>query len=149
MRTEHLLSTILAAACIAPATAQHPAHPRPAPRGRTGDPPNRRTPPAGPSATRRPPSRWATWVKGEPVTSFADGQVYVMEFWAAGAAPCIRGIHLTELQKNYKDKGVTIVGTAIWQREPTQEDRVATVTASWISRVTRWTTPSRSTTSDR
>jgi thiol-disulfide isomerase/thioredoxin len=69
-----------------------------------------------------------TWVKGKPIESFSDGSVYVMEFWATWCGPCIRGIpHLTELQKEYMDKDVTIVGTAIWQREETQKDRVDVV----------------------
>ncbi len=76
-----------------------------------------------------PPIKVGAWVKGKPVDRFEKGKIYVMEFWATWCGPCIVGIpHLTELQKEYKDKGVTIVGTAIWQREETQESRQSTVT---------------------
>jgi thiol-disulfide isomerase/thioredoxin len=51
------------------------------------------------------------WVKGEPVTGFEKGKVYIVEYWATWCGPCMRSIpHLTELQKEFKDKGVTIIG---------------------------------------
>lgn len=77
---------------------------------------------------KAPAIKVGTWIKGKPVSKFDEGQVYVMEFWATWCGPCIRGIpHLTELQKKYEDTGVTVVGTAIWQREETQADRQLTV----------------------
>jgi thiol-disulfide isomerase/thioredoxin len=79
---------------------------------------------------KAPAIKVGTWVKGKPVTTFESGKVYVMEFWATWCGPCIRGIpHLTKLQKEYKDQGVTVVGTAIWQRAETQADRQAKVTS--------------------
>lgn len=51
------------------------------------------------------------WIKGEPVT-IEPGRVYIIEFWATWCPPCLKSIpHLTELQKQYKDK-VTIIGVS-------------------------------------
>lgn len=58
----------------------------------------------------------------EPINGFQPGQVYVVEFWATWCPPCIASIpHLSELQKNYADRGVTIIGVS--------DEKLAKVTA--------------------
>lgn len=60
------------------------------------------------------------WIKGDnllngrqlaPVTEFENGNVYVLEFWATWCGPCKVGMpHITDLQAQYRDYDVTIIG---------------------------------------
>src|SRR5262245_13119104 len=53
------------------------------------------------------------WVKGDKVEKFDNGKVYVVEFWATWCGPCIANIpHLGKVQKEFKEKGVTVIGVA-------------------------------------
>jgi thiol-disulfide isomerase/thioredoxin len=51
------------------------------------------------------------WLQGAEVTEFAPGKTYVVEFWATWCGPCIVMMpHMAEMQREYKDKGVTFIG---------------------------------------
>lgn len=53
------------------------------------------------------------WVKGSEVPAFEKGKVYMIEFWATWCPPCIASMpHISELQKKYKDRGLTVIGVS-------------------------------------
>ncbi len=62
---------------------------------------------------KAPAAEIGHFLKGEPVTEFEQGNVYVLEFWATWCGPCKASIpHISELQEQFKDYNVTIIGVS-------------------------------------
>lgn len=59
------------------------------------------------------------WVKGDAITRFEKGQVYVLEFWATWCVPCIAAMpHMSKLAYEYKGD-VTFIGVNIYEKPET------------------------------
>ncbi|MET4261799.1 thiol-disulfide isomerase/thioredoxin [Bradyrhizobium sp. S3.12.5] len=84
-------------------------------------------------ASPAPSLKVENWLRGEPLTNFQPGKVYIVEFWASWCGPCEEAMpHLIELQAKYKDEGLEVVGVAARERAPTA-DEARTKLDAWLT----------------
>ncbi|WP_426441034.1 UbiA family prenyltransferase [Bradyrhizobium genosp. P] len=81
-----------------------------------------------------PPIKVESWLRGQPLTSFQPGKVYIVQFWATWCLPCTAAmLHLVDLQEKYKDGGLEIIGVAANERGRTR-DEVRTKLDAWLTK---------------
>jgi thiol-disulfide isomerase/thioredoxin len=96
MRMLFTLAVAVGLSAPMPSTAQDDAK-KPEAKLKVGDP--------------APPFHVSKWLQGKEVKSFEKGKVYVVEFWATWCGPCIVMMpHMSHLQQEYREKGVTFIG---------------------------------------
>ncbi|MET4632054.1 thiol-disulfide isomerase/thioredoxin [Bradyrhizobium sp. I1.8.5] len=84
-------------------------------------------------ASPAPSLKVENWLRGAPLTNFQPGKVYIVEFWSTSCGPCVRAIpHLIELQSEYKDEGLEVVGIAASEEAPTP-DQARTKLDAWLT----------------
>jgi len=72
-----------------------------------------------------PPFHVSKWLQGTEVKSFEKGKVYVVEFWATWCGPCIVMMpHMSHLQQEYREKGVTFIGFTAKDNRGNNEESV-------------------------
>ena len=64
--------------------------------------------------SQAPPFKVSRFLKGEPVTAFEPGKIYVIEFWATWCGPCVAAMpHVSKLQRQHPE--VTFIGVNVWE----------------------------------
>jgi len=101
MKTQpHFLSSLLLLFLAAAATAGAASAATPLP----GDP-----------APFVQPSRW---LRGEPLTGYEPGRVYVVDLWATWCAPCLASMPaLHAVETKFGDR-VTVIAASVWEMNP-------------------------------
>jgi len=103
-----LLTAGLAAAAAAQDPPPQPKKPEPAKPFLDDEKKETKSLKVGDPAPKLQPTKW---LQGSEVAEFAPGKTYVVEFWATWCGPCIVMMpHMAEMQREFKDKGVTFIG---------------------------------------
>ncbi|WP_275173683.1 TlpA disulfide reductase family protein [Bradyrhizobium sp. CSS354] len=81
-----------------------------------------------------PPISVESWVRGEPLTNFKLGTLYIVAFWATWCGGCVAEIsHLAQLQEKYDDSAIEVIAVAASKRGSTAEE-ARTHLDAWLTK---------------
>ncbi|MGY4362854.1 thiol-disulfide isomerase/thioredoxin [Bradyrhizobium sp. i1.7.7] len=84
--------------------------------------------------SRAPSIKVEDWLRGQPVTKFEPGKVYIVEFLATWCGTCIASMpNLVILQDKYRNNGVEVVGIAGHEQASTADEARASLDA-WLTK---------------
>ncbi|MBW5439304.1 redoxin family protein [Bradyrhizobium canariense] len=84
--------------------------------------------------SRAPSIKVEDWLRGQPVTRFEPGKVYITEFWARWCGPCIASMrNIVALQDKYRSNGVQVLGIAAHEQTSTDNEARASLD-SWFTK---------------
>jgi thiol-disulfide isomerase/thioredoxin len=56
------------------------------------------------------------WLKGQGISSFDKGKIYIVELWATWCIPCIKSMpHISELQQKFQDKNIVFIAQDVME----------------------------------
>lgn len=65
-----------------------------------------------------PPLPALEWLRGEPITAFAPGTTYVLEFWAPWCPWCREALpQYADIARRYGRRQVQVLGLSVWPRK--------------------------------
>ncbi|WP_348649599.1 MULTISPECIES: TlpA disulfide reductase family protein [Rhizobium] len=75
------------------------------------------------------------WLRGDPLSNFQPGKIYILEFFSTTCGPCGPALSdAAQLQEEYSDMGVELIGVAANEEAATADEARAQVDA-WV---TKW-----------
>ncbi|MET4121695.1 thiol-disulfide isomerase/thioredoxin [Bradyrhizobium sp. JR1.5] len=84
--------------------------------------------------SRAPSIKVEDWLRGQPVTKFEPGKLYIVEFWATWSGTCIASMaNLVMLQGKYRNNGVEVVSIAAHEQALTADEARASLDV-WLTK---------------